>query len=157
MAIQALPGQFAHRMSFFNDGSDPIFLTNMSFMPSVEELVDFNDLPFPDPIQIPDVNLVPGMSTDDLDIVPLLDAPPEVSPMDIVTEGDFLGNYIYHTYTIERFPGDPNAIVFTARHLVVPEVEPQPALSQWGLIIMALLIVTAGAIMIIRRRQLPAT
>ena len=147
-ALPAQPGQFAHRMSFFNDGADPIFLSEMKYMPSFEKYADSNDLSFAsfdEAVLIRDMELEGGMSSDDMNL-PILD---------IVTEGDFIGNFIYHTFKIGRFPGDPNATVITAKHLVVPEREEKviPTLSEWGLIVMTLLLLTVGAIVIVRWKR----
>jgi hypothetical protein len=149
VALPVQPGQFAHKMSFFNDGDDPIFLSDIQYMPSLENYADFNDLFIEASLQVPEMEslvLQGGMSTDSNDI----------PTMDILTEGDFIDNFIYHTFKIGRFAGDPNAMVITARHLVVREPQPNPTLSEWGLIIMAVLLVSAGAIVIWRRQRIVA-
>jgi hypothetical protein len=147
IALAAQPGQYAHKMSFFNDGNDPIFFSDMRYMALPDKYADFNDLSFKAAAPVPDMELAGGKAAKGMD----------VPAADISTKGDFVGNFIYHTYKVGKFPGDPNAVVVKARHLVVPpppHIPPVPTLSQWGLIAMALLVAAAGAVTIVRRRRL---
>lgn len=145
--IATLPGQFAHPMSFSNDSNDPIYLSDASYMAMPEAYHDFNNVSFKAATPAGEMQLAGGKATKGVNVL----------AVDIATKGELLGSFIYHTYKIGKFAGDPNAIVVKARHLVVPPPTDGPTLSQWGLIVMGLLIAGVGAAAIVRRRRLSAT
>lgn len=143
-AITDQPIEYLHTLTIKNDGTDgTLWLTDLKILASADDYDNLADVPFRDEIEI---------SIDDRQLRP--DKPYVV---DIPTTGTFVGNFIYHTFKIGRSENDPDAVLVTAQHPVVePKPKRIPAVSEWGLIVMTLLLVSAGAIVIWRRQRIVA-
>ena len=134
-----LPGVFRHRVTITNDDpNNSINLTNIKILPSVSDVnIHDTNVPFgidSNTIQISNKNLAPGQSC----------------VADVNTVGQYIGNHIYSTFSVN----DSNVIVVTDHP--VTDV-PIPTLSEWGLIIMAGLLLTVGAVVIRQRfKTVPA-
>jgi hypothetical protein len=140
--VASSPGKYQHTLKITNDGSTPFALANVQAVASAIDYNDSTDVSFAGALQSPDRTL---KGAEPLTVT------------NIQTDGEFLGKFIYHTFAIGQFPGDPNALVVRAKHVVVPSPVKIPTLSQWGLIVMVLLIAGAGAVMIVRWRRLSTT
>jgi hypothetical protein len=139
LAVTSQPGKFQHLLAITNDSrtGGSFAITNVRALASA---IDYNDpvkAPIEGGLRAPDLVVKNGEST----------------RLDIQTDGRFLGSFIYHTFAIGQFPGDPNALVVMAQHVVVPPPIPTPTTSQWGLLLLVFMIGAAGVIVIVRRKH----
>jgi hypothetical protein len=135
-----LPGVYRHKVTITNDDpNSSINLTNIKILPSVSDVnIHDTNVPFStdsNTIQVSNKNLAPGQSC----------------VVDVNTVGPYIGNHIYTTFGVN----DTNVIVVTG-HLVTNPSRDGPTLSQWGLIIMAGLMLTVGIVILRRFKTVPA-
>jgi hypothetical protein len=129
-----LPGIYKHRVTLSNnDTTSSINLTNIKILASVSD------------VNIHDTNVPFGTDSNTITVSNKILAPGQSFFVDVNTVGPYIGNHVYSTFGVN----DTNAIVVTG-HLVVSPPTDLPTLSQWGLIIMAGLLLTVG-IVILRR------
>jgi hypothetical protein len=133
-----LPGVYQHRVTITNDDpTSSINLTGIKILPSVSDVnIHDTNVPFStdsNTITVSDKNLAPGQSC----------------IVDVNTVVQYIGNHIYSYFGVN----DSNLIVVTD-HPVTDVPPGLPTLSQWGLIIMAGLLLTVGMVVIWRKSKI---